>query len=198
MLKVALTGGIACGKSLVGTFLADLGWEVCDADDLAHDAMRPGGPAYAGVVRAFGRGIVESETGMIDRGRLAAIVFADPASLRKLNAIVHPHVRNAWRDWLQSPEAKRRSGIVIIPLLYEADVGREWDVVVCVNASRRTQIARLLKRGLTTGDAERRIDAQLPAFAKMARADFVVVNDGSREALQMQVAKVWRHVEGML
>ncbi|MDI6773787.1 MAG: dephospho-CoA kinase [Verrucomicrobiota bacterium] len=195
MLKVALTGGIACGKSLVGSFMAKLGAAVCDSDRLAREVMRPDGAAYAGIASSFGRGILDARTGAIDRGILGRRVFANPLELARLNALVHPHARKAWRAWLKSRPRRTGVAVLIVPLLYEAGMEKEWDVVVCVWASPRNQMARLRMRGLTPSAARRRIDAQMAGNAKMTRADFVIANNGARRLLLEQTTRVWRRIE---
>jgi len=193
MIRVAVTGGIACGKSLVGSFLGDQGVEVCEADDLAHALMRPGRPVFREIVRVFGEGFLGSG-GDIDRQRLGQRVFASREDLIKLNSIVHPAVKKEWEKWLKGRERGCRVAAVIIPLLYEVDEGEGWDGVVCVGASLDVQLSRLRGRGLSDEDAMGRIKAQMPVAEKMARADYVVVNSGTRDLLGEQTKRVLKSI----
>lgn len=105
MRRVALTGGIACGKSVVGAILQGRGVAVCDADHVAHALMRAGSEAYDAIVRTFGRGVVGAD-GELDRGSFGRLVFSDEAARQQLNAIVHPRVRVAWDAWLREQETQ--------------------------------------------------------------------------------------------
>jgi dephospho-CoA kinase len=194
MLTLAVTGGIACGKSTVGSFLADEGVPVCDADDLAHAAMAPGAPVYARIVEVFGRGVLRPG-GEIDRAILGARVFADPAERDRLNALVHPPVRQAWAAWLDRQRAREAAAAaVIVPLLYEIGAADGWDAVICVTARRRVQLRRLMERGLGPLEARRRLRAQMPVERKARLADYTIVNNGTRELLKLQTRKVLEYV----
>jgi len=194
MVKIAVTGGIACGKSLVGSFFSDMGLAVCDADGLAHTVMVSGSMVYRKVVDFFGDGILDDDT-QIDRKKLAARVFSNPGELAVLNAIVHPEVKRAWLDWLdRTTESGFKWGVVIVPLLYEAGEGRGWDAVVCVSASEKVQLQRLAERGLSVADARKRISAQMSLSEKMRFADYVIVNNGTKDLLKQQMAMVVGHI----
>ena len=184
MRIVGLTGGIGSGKSTFSGLLRARGAAVIDADRLARDAVAPGSPGLLEVVRAFGEEVLDPD-GALDRKRMAARVFADPAARQRLEAIVHPRVRDA-----MAAEVQRLSGagaslvIYDVPLLYEAGRERDVEAVVVVWAPHEAQLARLAARdGLSSAEAEARISAQLPLDEKARRADFVVVNDGTLEAL---------------
>src|SRR5262249_44814424 len=120
-LVIGLTGGIGSGKSTVAAMLADLGADVIDTDKVGHDVYRPGTPGFVQVVEAFGRDVVAAD-GTIDRRALAARVFGDPAALARLNAIVHPLIGFAVRDWLTRAQAERRKTPIVVeaPVLMEA------------------------------------------------------------------------------
>jgi dephospho-CoA kinase len=176
---VGLTGGIATGKSTFAALLRARGAPVIDADRLAREAVAPGSPGLAEVVAAFGPGVL-GEDGALDRKRMAARVFADPAARGRLEAVVHPRVRAAMQEEL-ARLAAAGAGIAFydVPLLFEA--GREGDVdlTVVVWAPREVQLARLAARdGLSRAEAEARVAAQLPIDEKAARADVVVSNEG--------------------
>ena len=189
MLRIALTGGIACGKSRVGSILAQRGVAVCEADQVAHDLMRPGLPAHGEIVAEFGRDVLNAD-GLIDRAKLGARVFADTAALARLNAIVHPRVVASWEQWLAGLPVPTPAAVVIIPLLYEAGLEGAWDAVVCVSAPREVQEARLQARGFTLEEARRRMAAQMPVQEKARRADFVIDNDGTVSKLERQTEEV--------
>ncbi len=197
MLKVALTGGIACGKSLVGSFFIRLGADVCDADVLAHATLQPGGSAYRHVVRLFGRAILDPRTGLIDRRRLGRRIFSNATERAQLNAVIHPHVCRAWRAWLEHRPPSTRVAVVVVPLLYEGGFEQGWDYVVCVWAPRRLQFARLARRGLTRKEASQRIASQLGGNLKMHRADLVLINNGTRRLLWDQVVRAWQRMPSM-
>jgi len=194
MITIAVTGGIACGKSLAGKILGEHGAAVCEADELAHEILRPGEPAFAEVVRAFGRGVLASD-GTLDRRELGRRVFADPVERARLEALTHPAVRERWRGWRASRPRETRLAAVIVPLLYETGAeGEGWDAVLCVSAPEALQKRRLRDRGLTEQEAAERIAAQMNLGEKERRADYVVVNGGPVEILRAQMEKVLSEV----
>ena len=175
--RIALTGGIACGKSTFAGMLADLGCEVLDTDALVHDLESPGGGAVARIVAAFGPA-AQMADGSIDRGWLARQVFGDAAARARLNAIVHPLVREAMDRWLRAPAAGNGIKVVVVPLLFEAGWTNDWDVIVCVVCREDEQLRRLRERDLNEMEARARIAAQMPLPEKARRADLVIHNDG--------------------
>jgi dephospho-CoA kinase len=193
MRSVALTGGLACGKSLAGAILAEAGVPVCDADDLAHELMRPGGKTYRPIVETFGREILDAQ-GRIDRGRLARLVFADAGQREKLNAIVHPHVQRRWRAWLAARPSACDLAVVIIPLLFEIGDEKAWDVVICVTARPEIQQQRLRDRGLSEAEVQARLAAQWPVAAKAARSDYVIENNDTRDEFARTVRETLARV----
>jgi dephospho-CoA kinase len=194
MVKIAITGGIACGKSLVSQYLVESGHPVCDADTIAHDLMRKGGTVYDAVVEKFSRGVLD-DGGEIDRRRLGRIVFDDDTARESLNRIVHPAVERAVRSWL----AEQRGGMAfaIIPLLFESAMERGWDAIVCVAAPETVQEARLsLRDGMSAEDARARIRAQWTSEKKSEQSDFVLVNSGSEDLLREQTVKMLERIIG--
>jgi len=176
MVWVGLTGGIASGKSTVSRFFREAGAFVIDADEIAHAVIRKGEPAYAGVVEAFGAGIL-NKTGEIDRKRLGEIVFNDAARRERLNQLVHPHVYARAETEKKAIAAAHPEGVILfdVPLLIETGAHQEMDRVILVYVDRATQIDRLIKRdGLTREEAERRIDAQMPLDEKRRFADEII------------------------
>ena len=187
-MKVALTGGIACGKSLLSNFLRELGVETIDADDVVHELIPD--PA--------------------ERRRIAAEVFADPEKRRALEAKMHPVVKDRidqWfegagdRSWSSELELEGRgqgsgvngSGvkIAIIPLLFEAHWEKNFDIICCVVSSREKQIERMMTtRGMTLAEAEARLAAQMPVEEKARRSQYVIHNDGTAEELRAEAQKL--------
>jgi len=206
-MKVALTGGIACGKSLLSNFLRELGVETIDADDVVHEIIPD--PA--------------------ERRRIAAEVFADPEKRRALEAKIHPIVKEKIDEWLcqsqngfnaetqRRGEAEKFSGpgaqpqfsnsnpsaplrlcvekngikIAIIPLLFEAHWEKNFDIICCVVSSREKQIERMMTtRGMTLTEAEARLAAQMPVEEKARRSQYVIRNDGTAEELRAEAQKL--------
>ncbi len=197
MLKVGLTGGIGSGKSEVTRRLAALGAYVVDADVLARDVVEPGTPGLAAVAAEFGAEVLRPD-GSLDRDRLGAIVFADPAARARLNAIVHPLVGAATAERFAAAPA---DAIVVhdVPLLVEVGLAAAYDVVLVVAATPETQRSRLVRaRGMSADEARSRIAAQAPLADKLAVADFVITNDGSLDDLDRQVQAVWLALQDRL
>ena len=194
---IGLTGGIGSGKSTVAAMLAELGADVIDTDKLGHEAYRPGTAGFRQVTEAFGRHIVAAD-GTIDRRALAAKVFADPAELRRLNAIVHPLIGLAVRNWLVRAQAAPRSAPIVVeaPVLMEAG-WRFFDEVWVVIVKPETAIARVTaSRDMTADEVRRRIDAQLSNAARVKLADRVIENDGTLDDLRERVREAWHAVTG--
>jgi dephospho-CoA kinase len=187
---IGLTCNIATGKSLVGKTLAQLGAEHIDADQLAHQVMVRGQPAWRQIVAVFGKDVLQPDV-EIDRRKLGAIVFADVCALARLEQIVHPEVIACTRERI----AASPSGVVVveaIKLIESGMVSQLCDALWVVTAPREAQIERLMEqRGLSYEDAVLRIDAQPPQAHKVARADVVIDNGGTIEAIACQVKRAW-------
>lgn len=190
---VAITGGIGCGKSEVARILREDGVPVLDADDVARDAVRPGGEVLAKIVARFGAGILRPD-GSLDRPQLAGIVFRDAAARADLNAIVHPAVRTATREWVAGHRAAGRACAGVIPLLYEVAAEKEWDFVVCVVSSDDTSRVRLRARGWSDDEIARRRAAQWKVEKKRELAGIVLENDGTLEELAARVRAAWKEI----
>lgn len=190
MLKVALTGGIATGKSYVLQRLQEHGVPCLDADALAHGVTAPGTEATAAIAERFGD--VLAADGSVDRARLGPLVFADASARRELEAIVHPAVYRAIAAGLRGFEKIGGAplAVVDIPLLFETGHAAEFSRVVATVCPREVQIARLLERGLSREAAEQRLAAQLPADEKAARADYVIRTDGTFDETDARVTQV--------
>jgi dephospho-CoA kinase len=189
MVRVALTGGIASGKSMVADVLAARGAIIIDADVLAREVVEPGTPALAAIIDRFGEQVVAE--GRLDRARLAQIVFADSLARRDLERIVHPAVRARAAELEQAAGA---AAIVVhvIPLLVETGQQGDFDLVVTVDVDHETQIQRLAARnGFTRAEAESRIAAQASREDRRIAADFVVDNTGSVTRLREQIDALW-------
>ena len=192
---IALTGGIATGKSYVRGCFERLGVPTIDSDVLARAAVAPGTEGLQAVIRRFGREVLDTH-GTLDRSRLAQVVFGDPVARRDLETIVHPEVRRATDRWFVSLDATRdRLAVADIPLLYEVDRARDFDAVVVAACNSGTQLDRVMKRdGLPEAEARRRMAAQLPIDEKTRRADYVVRTDGTFDETDRQVADVFERL----
>ena len=198
MYLIGLTGGIASGKSTVARRLYEHGAVHIDADDLARRVVEPGTPALAAIVEAFGEGVLLPGGGL-DRAKLAAIVFADAEARERLNAIVHPAVRELAAKLIAKVEAEQPDAVVVydVPLLVEAAVDHPFDLVVVTNAPRRTQVKRLVEeRGLDPIHAEARVDAQASNTERVAIADVVIDTDGTLGHTMSQTDALWQRVRG--
>jgi dephospho-CoA kinase len=193
MLKVGLTGGLACGKSFVGEALASYGCLLIQADLLGHQVIEPGGEAYEDVVREFGTGILEPG-GRIDRRALAARVFQDPASLERLNQLVHPPV---WRrqDELIADWAKREpKGIAVVEaaILVETGSYKRFDKIILVACREEQQFERAMRRpGAVEADVRARLSRQMPLSEKRKFADFVIDTSGEKADTLRQTRAVY-------
>jgi len=192
MLRVGLTGGIGTGKSTVAGMLEELGCVVLRLDQLAHELIAPGRPAYEEIIRTFG---AETRTGdgTIDRNRLAQLVFANPAQLARLNAIVHPRVIEETERRLEEIAHDAPDAIVIVEaaLLVESGYHRRLDKLIVTWCTPEQQRARLIARtGLTPAEAEQRIAAQMPQEEKRRHADYAIDCSGTLGETHAQVERV--------
>jgi len=188
---VALTGGIATGKTHVRRLFERLGVPTIDADTLARDVVAPGTEGLAAIAARFGPGVIDAR-GALDRKALAAIVFADAEARRDLEAIVHPPVAAATDAWFSSLDpASHVLAVADIPLLFETGRDREFDATVVTACDPDTQLRRVMARdGIGEGEARQRIAAQLPTEDKTRRADHVIRTDGSYDETEAQVRAV--------
>jgi dephospho-CoA kinase len=188
MLRLGLTGGIASGKSAVAAMLREMGFAVLDADALAHKLIEPGQAAYDDVLREFGPAIADAG-GRIDRAKLGAVVFADRGKLDRLNAIVHPRVREAMLHQLDEWQrgGTRDAAFVEAALIVEAGFHENLDGLVVAWCTPEQQLARLLTRGLSEAEARRRIASQLPVVEKLLHATEKIDCSHSIEETRRQV-----------
>jgi dephospho-CoA kinase len=196
MLVVGLTGNIGSGKSTVSRLLGVRGVPVIDADVLAREAVAPRTPALAAIVARWGEAMLAAD-GTLDRAALRRIVFASAGERAALDAIVHPAVK-ARRDSLLAEARARGDRAVVcdIPLLFEAGLTGDVDLILLVDAPRDVRLERLIRdRGLSRSDALAMIDAQQPAEGKRERSQYVIDNDGTLETLRVRVDETWRAIE---
>jgi dephospho-CoA kinase len=219
---IGLTGNIACGKSTVLELLRERGAQVIDADRVTYELQQPGEPVYAEIVATFGPNILTAPDGPIDRRKLGAVVFSDPAALRRLEQIVHPavHMRiEAWLDEIAKAEDKeisrqavsgtvkdRSSPLLPVSLsrpvavidaikLLESGWRQFCDAIWVVTCTPEQQLARLMTtRGLSADEARARIVAQPPQADKVAQADVVIDNSGTLDETRRQVEAAWRAI----
>ena len=196
MLVVGLTGGIGSGKSTVSRLLAERGAVIVDADVAARKVVEPGGPAYQGVIDRFGEGIVAPD-GTIDRPALAEIVFNDPEARAGLEALTHPAVGVLISEQLAAEAATDHIVILDVPLLVES--GRKGTAgVIVVDCPPEIAVRRLVEqRGMDEADARRRVAAQVGREDRLAHADLVIDNAGSRETLEREVDNAWAWILGL-
>jgi dephospho-CoA kinase len=191
MLRIALTGGIATGKSYVLGQFSQRGIPVLDADALVHGVMAADTEPTTAIAGRFGADVLKAD-GSVDRAKLGAIVFADAEARRDLEAIVHPAVYRAITTGLRGFESLGgyAMAVVDVPLLYETGHEREYDRVIVTVCDPQEQLRRLAARGLSEEEAHLRLAAQLSPQEKAARADFVVHTDGSHEETDRQVEEI--------
>jgi dephospho-CoA kinase len=201
VLPIGLTGGIGAGKSTVAAGFVSRGAELVDADAIAREVVRPGGPAYEPIVRRFGRAVVARD-GTLDRAALARIVFSDPAERAALEAITHPAIGAEMGARVAELEGRRGVVVLDIPLL---DAGRVEAYglagVVVVDLAEDEAVARLAaERGFTEADARARVATQMPRdqrrrLAELTPLGAVIDNSGDRRALEARIDEVWRRLE---
>ncbi len=202
MLRVGLTGGMACGKSTVATMFTELGVHVIDADAIAHELYRPGQEVYHELIKRFGQEIVKPD-GEIDRARLAAVAF-DGGRVDELNKIVHPGVIRRQQQWMEEISRNDPKGISMVEaaLILEAGAGDRFDKIIVVSCMPEQKIARLAHRtGKNETDArtevERRTKAQMSDEEKARRADFVIDNSGPVDATRRQVEAIYAELKDL-
>lgn len=197
MLTIGLTGGIATGKSTVSALLRQAGFPIVDADIVAREVVEPGTPTLEKIKLAFGPGIIDN--GVLDRRKLGQIVFEDGAQLKKLNDIMQPAISSAMADKINFWRLQNVPILVLdVPLLFERDYDKNKlvDKIIVVTASKEIQLFRLENRDqLSNMEARNRVKAQLPMSQKIARADYVIDNNGRIEELQKQVTVLIKKIK---
>lgn len=192
MLIIGLTGSFGTGKTTVAKMFAARGAKVLDTDKIVHALLSKSGACAKAVVRKFGKGILSGN--VINRRKLAAIVFSDRKKLKILERIVHPHVIREVQRALRRLAQGRKHKIVIIevPLLFESGMHRNVHRTVVVTASRQAQVSRGQRRtGMKAGEIKKRITQQMPLAQKVRRADFVINNSGTITQTRKQAQELW-------
>jgi|ERR1051326_7330876 dephospho-CoA kinase len=199
MFRVGLTGGLASGKSLVGATLAGLGCYLIQADELGHKVLLPGGEAYDAVVNEFGEAILDDE-GMIDRRRLAALVFDQPERLLKLNSLVHPPVIRREQEIEQDIARRDPNAIAVVEaaILVETGSYKRFDKLIVAACTPQQQIERAMRRDrLSKEEVMARLSRQLPLEEKIKLADYVIDTCGSKEQTIAQVRDVYHSLRSL-
>ena len=201
MLRVGLTGGVACGKSTIAAMMVKRGAHFLQADGLAHQLYAPGAVTYDEVVRRFGRDIL-NEDGTINRTRLANAVFPD--RIDELNAVVHPEVVKRQNEWMAEVERQDQHGTAVVEaaLLIEAGAYRDFDKVIVVTCNLEHKIEHFARRTNVPLEAarfevERRSAAQFTDAEKARHADYVIYNSGGLEETERQVDAIWQELQGL-
>lgn len=192
-LILGITGNIASGKSTIAGGFARLGAALLDADQLARDVVAPGSPVLQQLVQHFGNDILLAD-GELDRERLGAIIFADPAARLALNRIMHPAIGQLAVERLRQLKGRPEFPLIVYeaPLLFEADAEGRVDKVLVVKIDPQVQLHRLMQRdSIDEGVARQKIKAQMPQEEKLARADYVIDNSGTVEEALRQVDELW-------
>lgn len=193
-MKIGLTGGIATGKSTVASMLLRKGAPLVDADVIAREVVEPGSPVLSRVAERFGSDILLPD-GSLNRKKLGAIVFADPAQRKALESLLHPPIRALMKERMALLERQQpdKPVIVDVPLLYESGLEAMFDAVMVVYVPAALQRERLKQRdGLTEEQAVQRLAAQLPIDEKRRRADIVIDNAGTLQETQRQIDLFWK------
>ena len=200
MLRVGLTGGVACGKSTVAKMFADLGANITDADAIAHELYRPGHEVLQHLVEHFGPEILKAD-GELDRAKLASLVF-DGGRVEELNKIVHPAVIRQQDEWMRALGEKDPDAVAIVEaaLILEAGAKDHFDRIIVVTCKPAQKVARFAQRtGLSEdaarADVDRRTKAQMPDEEKARRADFVIDNSGSADETRQQVQRIYSELK---
>jgi len=193
MRVIGLTGNIGSGKSAVAAMLREAGIPVLDADRISREVTAPGGRAYDAVVETFGRGILRDD-GSIDRKRLGEIVFADPRSRERLEAITHPAIFEGMKEAISGIEREGHRVVVVeAALIHESGRKGLFESVISVTCDRETAISRLAARdGMTRSQADARLRAQMDADRKAGASDYVIDNSGSLDETRRQVVALAR------
>jgi dephospho-CoA kinase len=194
LLAIGLTGGIGAGKSTVAAMLGALGAVVVDADDLARQAIAPGGGAHDAVAGLFPE-VSRLADGNFDRAELAARIFLDPAARAAMEKAVHPVVRSAMEEVLAGWRHSARVVVLVLPLLADRSAAPALDGVVVVDLPEEQALARLIgQRGMSETDARARISSQIDRPTRLRLADRVIDNSEGREQLRLAVETLWKRL----
>ena len=196
MKLCGLTGGVGMGKSTAAAFFLARGAKIVDTDQLARELVQRGQPALAEIQNAFGKEVIAPD-GHLCRDKLANVVFADPVARKKLEAILHPRIRESWMAQVQNWRNENCPlAIVVIPLLFETQAESCFDKIICAACSENSRRERLLSRGWIPRQIQWRIAAQMPISEKIARAHFVIWTEGDLENHSRQVDCILERLKG--
>jgi len=185
------------GKSTVASLIEKRGVSVVDTDRLARNVVEPGQPALPEIQSLFGMGVISTD-GSLNRQELARRVFGSEVSRRQLEAILHPRIRELWKERIEKwREADMESGAVVIPLLYETKAEKNFDFIICVACSRENQEKRLLGRKMTEMQIQQRIASQWAIEKKIELADYVIWNEGELSVIEAQIDKIFTDAKVM-
>lgn len=199
ILRAGLTGGIASGKSTVAKTFVRLGAHVIDADAVVSELYRPGNSGFDAIVGSYGRQVLRPD-GEIDRAKLSAIALADPESASELNALIHPLVIAEEARIMEEADGSGGDRIVIVEaaLLLESGGRNRYDHIIVVDVDPDTQLKRAIARGMDRNEALRRIARQMSREDRLALADYVIDNRGTREETERQTREVYAKLEALL
>lgn len=190
-MKLGLTGGIGCGKTTVVGIFASLGWHTVESDAIVRRLLGEDASIIDAITKRWGDAVI-SDQGSVLRPRVAEIVFSDETELLWLEGLLHPAVRDGWIGELKSNAS--RNCLVEIPLLFEKSLESEFDFTVCIHSPEELVASRMMSRGFTPEEIERRRRNQLPIEEKMRRADYVITNAGSQEFLKEQTIRLVQNI----
>jgi dephospho-CoA kinase len=194
MLVVGVTGSLASGKTEVTRFFKAAGARVFDADCSAREAIKKGKPIYRAIVKMFGKEYL-GKNGQIDRAKLAERVFNHPRDLKKLNTLIHPEVILDALKVIEKSKNKKGLLVLDVPLLFESKMENLANVIVVAAASKASSLRRAVQKGIPACLAEKILAAQWPLRRKIARADFVIWNNGNLAHLEKQVNSIKQEIE---
>lgn len=188
-VKIGLTGGLGCGKSLALKLFAEYGYKLINADVLVHEILRDDVSIKEILVSRWGNGILDEE-GALDRKKISKIVFKKAPELEFLESVVHPRVIKKWEEIMHYKGAEKFNWIVEVPLLFEKNLEKFFNFTVCIYTSEVIQKYRLMARGLTADEAQERIEYQMPVLEKVLKADYVILNNGTELFLNQQISRL--------
>jgi dephospho-CoA kinase len=190
MKVCGLTGGVGMGKTTAAGFLRARGAQIADTDELARRLVEPGQPALAEIESTFGKGVI-APGGELRRDELSKIVFTAAGAREKLEAILHPRIRERWLAQVENWRGENCTlAVVVIPLLFETRAESHFDKIICAACSAASQRNRLLERGWPAQQIELRVAAQMPIAEKVSRSDFVVWTEGDLESHARQIDRI--------
>jgi dephospho-CoA kinase len=195
MKVLGLTGGVGMGKSATAQLFRLRSVPVVDTDDLARAVVEPNQPALGEIRTRFGEEVIDFN-GKLDRSKLARIIFSDEAARKQLEKILHPRIRDLWKEQIKMWRAQGQSlALVVIPLLFETGAETEMDATICVACSEATQLKRLSARNWSLEQIQQRLKAQWPVEKKLTKADYVIWTEGSLEITALQLDRILQTVE---